>query len=162
MKDFILYPLVGVILALLIIFGFNYFKSQIGSGFAIESIIKSGNPSVCTFEKKDETSTISGTVHINEQKLYGEFKIKTADSGTKEFSSFLLIKDGKAYIWTSLQSLGYTSSVAKSASGNASPQDQAQIIGTEDRLPYNCTAWQNTDNNFFQAPAGINFMELKN
>jgi hypothetical protein len=160
-KDYILYPLAGVILALLIIFVLNYLKSQTGNGFTIESIINSDKPYTCTFEKMDESSTISGTIHTNNQKLFGEFKIKT-DLETKEFNSFLIIKDNKAYVWTSLQPSGYISSIAKSSSVNSSPQDQAQIIGTEDRLPYVCEPWQNADNALFEIPTSTKFVELKN
>jgi hypothetical protein len=150
MKDWIIYPAIGVILALLVIWGFSYFKDQTNGGFTIESIMQTGGYHICTFEKSDDTSQISGTIHINEKRLYGEFKIKTSLL-KNDFESFLIEKDGTAYTWTSLQNIGYKSS----------PPKQDQIFNTKDKLQYQCGPWPNPDDTLFETPTNIKFIELK-
>jgi len=152
-KDYIIYPLLGIAVGLLIIFTYNHYKNS-GGGFTIESIEKLGQPYICTFEKSDGTSEISGTIHVNGPRLYGEFKITTS-LAKNEFESFLLEKGGLSYVWTSLQNTGYKSAIAQSANVNATPEEQAQIIGLRDKLPYDCQLWQNADNSLFEVPVGI-------
>lgn len=136
-------------------------NGKISGNYAIEGIMRLGKPYVCTFEKSDGISKIAGVVHTDGQKIYEEFRIKTDALEGKEFNSFLIIRDGEAYTWTSLQNIGYKSSVAKSASKNASLQEQAQIIGTRDKVQYECKPWPEVDNTIFETPAWITFSELK-
>jgi hypothetical protein len=171
MKEQIKYSIGGVALAVICIFLFNYQNDKIvmptvgadgkiSGNYAIESIMVLGKPYTCNFDKSDGSSKISGVIHTDGGKIYGEFKIKT-DLIKNEFNSFLLIKDNMAYTWTSLQNIGYKSSIAKSASKNASPQEQAQIVGTRDKMQYNCELWLNADNSLFETPTSITFSELK-
>jgi hypothetical protein len=170
-KDIIIYPVLGIVLALLVIFVWNY-KSKptppvigpdgkISGNYTIEGIMSLGQPYECTFEKSDGISAISGTLLTDGKNLQGQFRIKT-DSVKDEFNSFLIEKDGTAYAWTSLQNTGYKSPVAKSASANASPGEQAQIVGTEDKTPFECKPWQNPDSTTFDIPTWITFLESKN
>jgi len=135
-------------------------SGEINGNYTIEGIMKLSKPYVCTFEKSDGSSSISGVVHTDGQKIYEEFKIKT-DLVKNGFNSFLLIKDGIAYTWTSLQNIGYTSPVAKSASKNASPSEQAQIIGIKDKETYQCEPWLNATGSIFDTPTGITFSTLQ-
>ncbi|KKQ78124.1 MAG: hypothetical protein A3A96_00485 [Candidatus Zambryskibacteria bacterium RIFCSPLOWO2_01_FULL_39_39] len=135
---------------------------KINGNYTIESIMKLGKPYICTFEKSDGISKIAGVVHTDGSKIYEEFRIRTDASEAKEFNSFLIIKDEEAFIWTSLQNIGYKSSVAKSASRNASPQEQAQIIGTKDEMSYKCEIWPEVDNTIFEPPTWVKFSELNN
>jgi hypothetical protein len=169
MKDWIIYPGIGAVLALLVIFALNYEgppeapiagpDGKISGEYAIEGIMRLGKPYVCTFQKTDGVSKISGVMHTDSKNIYGEFKIST-DLVKGEFSSFLLVKEGEAYTWTSLSPAGYKSPAAQSASGNSSPQEQAQIIGTGDEMPYECELWQ-VDNSIFEIPSGVTFTSFK-
>jgi hypothetical protein len=134
-------------------------NGEINGNYAIGGIMRLGKPYACTFEKSDATSQIAGVIHTDGQRIYGEFRIQT-DLLKNNFSSFLLIKDGVAYSWTSLQDIGYKSSAAQSASKNASPIEQAQIIGIKDRVPYKCRPWLEVDNTIFDVPTSIKFSEL--
>lgn len=134
---------------------------KINGNYTIEGIMRLDKPYVCTFEKSDETSKIAGVIHTNGQNIYEEFRIKT-DVVDKEFNSFLLVRDDTTYTWTSLQNIGYKSKVAKSASENASPEEQAQLIGTRDEVAYQCEPWLDTDDSIFEIPTGVTFSELKN
>lgn len=167
MKDFIIYPLAGIILAILVIWAYGFYGNRlptpivdpdgkISGEYAILSIMELEKPYVCAFEKADEVSKISGTIYLENKKLYGEFKIKT-DIIKEDFNSFLIIKDEEAYIWTALQNIGYRSKAAKSASHNASPNEQAQIIGLEDIISYKCEIWTKVDQSKFTTPNGIKF-----
>ena len=133
---------------------------KIAGNYSIASIMKVAKPYKCVFERNDGTSKISGVIHINGDNAYGELRIST-ETAEKDFTSFLLIKGKEAYVWTSLQSLGYRSTVAESALRNASAQEQAQIVGTRDKLDLQCETWQAVDNTIFDIPVWIRFVELK-
>ena len=168
MKDKIIYPLAGVILAILVIFGWNYYKNipeiptvgadgKIVGSYSIVGIETLGKPYECSFSKSDGSSKVTGTIRIAESKFRGDFDINVASTS---FASHFIITNNTTYTWTSLGPIGYKIPVAKSASQNASPQEQAQIIGTEDKEDYNCSSWD-TDTSAFELPSGINFSELK-
>jgi hypothetical protein len=168
MKDWIIYPGVGIILALLVIFGWNFYMNipvtpvvepdgSISGNYSIESIEKLGKPFECSFSKSDGSSQVSGSIRMAESKLRGDFDINVASTS---FASHFIITSSTTYTWTSLGPIGYKSLVAKSASKGASPIEQAQIIGTEDKEDYNCSPW-NTDLSIFELPSGINFSEFK-
>lgn len=132
---------------------------KINGNYTIAGIMNLGKPYVCTFEKSDGASKIAGVIHTDGQNIYEEFRIKT-DVVDKEFNSFLLVKGDETYTWTSLQNIGYKSKVAKSASQNASPQEQAQLIGTRDEVDYKCEPWLEADASIFEIPASVTFQEL--
>lgn len=171
MKNQVVFSLVGTVIVILGIFAINYegrpetpvigADGKISGYYAIEGIMRLGKPYVCTFEKTDGTSKLAGVIHTDGQKIYEQFRIKT-DLIKNEFNSFLLVKDGEAYTWTSLSDLGYKSSVVKNASRSTSPAEQAQIVGTRDKLVYKCEPWQNVDNTIFEIPTWIKFTDLKN
>lgn len=133
---------------------------KISGIYTMEGIMKLDKPYRCTFEKADETSKIAGVMRTDGKNVFGEFRIKT-DLVNNEFNSFLLIKGDEAYIWTSLQNIGYKSAAAKSASKNASPLEQAQIIGTRDKVAYKCEPWLEVDNSIFDTPSWVTFTDLK-
>lgn len=130
--------------------------------YSTESIMTLGKPYRCNFEKEDDTSKILGVVETDGSKIKGEFRIIAPSlQETKEFSSFLIVKEGVAYTWTSLAPLGYKGSVAKSSSVNASPAEQAQIVGTRDKIEYKCKPLENLDSTIFDPPTWITFTEIK-
>lgn len=133
---------------------------RINGNYSIASIMRVGLPYKCTFEKAEGSSKILGILHTDGNNIYGEIRIKT-DTLEKEFTSFLLAKGDNAYIWTSLKPIGYKSSLAKSASKGASVQDQAQIVGTRDKMAYECELLQNLDSTIFEIPEWITFVDLK-
>lgn len=170
MKNQIMFLSAGIVLVIIGIFLFGYEgKSQIpvvgtdgkiDGNYAIEGIMRLGKPYKCTFEKTDGTSKILGIVRTDSKNVYGEFRIRT-DLTKSEFNSFLIMKEGEAYIWTSLQNTGYKSPIAKSANRNASPQEQAQIVGMKDEIEYKCEPWLDVDNTVFETPTWVTFSELK-
>lgn len=170
MKNQTTYILAGVLIVIIGVLVFIYGRpkapvvgedGKISGTYSIDSIMSLEKPYVCTFEKADETSKVSGIIHTDGENIFGEFRIRT-DLLEKEFNSFLLVKDDVAYNWTSLFPLGYKSPAAKSAIKNASPEEQAQIIGTRDKVEYKCKPWPEVDKSAFEPPSWITFTELKN
>lgn len=133
---------------------------RISGNYSIASIMRVGLPYKCTFEKTDGPSKILGVLHTDGNNIYGEFRIRT-DLTENQFNSFLLVKKNDAYIWTSLKPTGYKSSAVQSASKGASIQDQAQIVGTRDKMMYECELLQNLDSTIFEIPECIAFVDLK-
>ncbi len=141
----------------------------IKGNYSIDDILGIGVHYKCTFLKTDESSRISGIVRMAEDKIRGDFDIDLISTGSNlgdsgegnvSFASHLIIKEGLAYSWTSLQPIGYKSSVAESSSNNASLTEQAQIIGLKDKIPFECSPW-NAILNAFDLPSGIDFLDLK-
>ena len=128
--------------------------------YSIESIMKLGKSYECTFLKEDATSQVSGKVFTDGKQVYGEFNINTQIIN-QNFQSYLIIKDDTTYTWTSLQPIGYKAPVARSATTNASPNEQAQLVGTNDQVDYTCSPWASIDNSKFEIPTNITFTDLK-
>ena len=133
---------------------------KISGNYSIAGIMKIGKPYECTFQKSDGTSQIAGTIYTDGAQVSGNFKIKT-DLVKTQFNDFLIIKGGQSYTWTSLSNLGYKYPTAQSASTNASPQEQSQIIGTKDKMQYDCVPWAPVDNSVFETPSNISFSTFK-
>lgn len=133
---------------------------SIAGKYSIEEIMSLGKSYECTFLKEDATSQVSGKVFTDGKQVYGEFNINTQIIN-QNFQSFLVIKDDMTYTWTSLQGVGYKAPVVRSATVNASPSEQAQIVGTQDQVDYTCNPWTNVDNSKFEIPKNITFTDLK-
>lgn len=164
----IISAVMGIVFAVLAGYGYYYLNKpvkpsvgedgKIAGNYSLLGIMSLEKPYICTFAKKDETSSVLGTLHINGKNVYGDFRIQTQSLlEGRPFRSFLVVKGKDAYMWTSLASVGYKSKAAKSAFANASPAEQAQIVGLRDRLPYECRPWENPDPSYFEIPSGVNF-----
>lgn len=166
----IIFGVSGIILAVALILALSYEReakpakvnedgSVVGS-YSIENIMALKKPYICTFEKIEGANRVAGTVKTNGENIYAEFAIK-AEFLRDEFQSYFIVRDGKAYAWTSLASKGYISPVAKSATSGASPVNQAQIVGTRDEMPYECSPWSDPDTSIFEIPPSITFVDFK-
>jgi hypothetical protein len=139
---------------------------KINGNYSIASIEALSKPYECAFSKSDGSAKVSGVIRTAEGKLRGDFDLSTtastnaADQNPSNFASHLIVIDGTAYIWTSLQPIGYKNPVAQSASKGASPIEQAQIIGIKDKEDYACSPW-NADPSTFGLPSSITFLEPK-
>jgi hypothetical protein len=131
---------------------------KISGNYSTASIMSLDKPYECKFSKSDESSSITGTMHTDGKSFYMDFRIKTSIV-EKEFDSFLLVKNKKAYNWTSMQDIGYKSSAARSAVKGSSVAEQAQIIGLRDKLDYTCSPWDN-EPTLFEVPTFITFTEV--
>lgn len=135
-------------------------NGDIKGNYTLAGIMSLNEPYKCTFTKSDEISSILGVIHIEDKNAYGEFRIRTNISDSEQFTSFLLLNDRDAYVWTSLQNIGYKSKATKSANNSSSPKDQAQIIGSKDKVDYTCSPWDDSDLSTFGVPSYINFSEI--
>lgn len=129
--------------------------------YTMEGIMALKKPYECRFEKSEGESKVGGVMTTDGSSMRGEFRIITPNFGLIEFDSSLVVKEGVAYTWTSIAPIGYKSSPAKSASMNASPEEQAQIIGSRDKVQYSCELLTNIDPTTFNPPSWVTFSELK-
>lgn len=160
-----IYVIIAFVIAVLAVFGYRNFEKanlpqvaedgSLSGEYSLESIMSLGKPYECSFGKSDENSKVVGVVHTDSKNAYGEFRVSTSLS-ENEFNNFLLIKDGEAYVWASLnQTAGYKSKVARRASSS-----RVQIIGLADKATYDCKLWQNPDETLFDPPTWISFQEI--
>lgn len=138
---------------------------KISGNYSIASIAALGKPYQCSFSKSEESAQVSGIIRMAENKLRGDLDLSLAtatstNQNPSSFSSHFIVIDSTAYIWTSLQPIGYKNPVAQSASKGASPIEQAQIVGTKDKEDYICSPW-NADLSAFALPSSITFLEPK-
>ena len=129
--------------------------------YSLESILTLGKPYKCAFEKEDGVSKISATFYTNTPDVYADFTIQTNTLENQRFNSFFLIKDKTTYTWTSFSNLGYKTPVVKSAFKNATPREQAQLVGIQDKMPYECELLDQVDSSLFIVPTPITFSDLK-
>lgn len=142
-------------------------SGKISGDYSIADIMSLGLPYECTFSKSDGDYKVSGIMQMTKDKLRGNFditipmgNINGKNSQNTNFTSHFIMINDITYTWTSLQSIGYRSPVAKSAKNNASPQEQAQIMGTRDKTDYICNPW-NENLSVFELPSNITFLDLK-
>lgn len=131
-------------------------SGEIKGEYSLRSIMSLGENYRCVFEKKDDTSEVAGIIHTDGKNVYGEFRIIT-ELFEREFNSFLIVNDGDAYTWTSLANVGQKSRVADSALRNASPSEQAQIVGLSDKIQYECEPEAGLDSTTFIPPTWVTF-----
>ncbi len=142
----------------------------VSGNYSIKQIVELNTPYECSFNKSDPTSQVSGIFRMIDGNLRGDFDIDIqadqtgfGDASPDQrafFASHFILKDGYTYTWTSLQNIGYKSKMADKVSDRSSTKVQAQIVGFEDKLAYNCHPW-NAVLNVFDLPTGITFSELK-
>ena len=135
-------------------------SGEISGSYSMDSILSLNKPYKCTLLKKDEASKINGTFYTDGKQIAADFRIQAENLENKIFNSFLIIKNKEAYIWTDLSQLGLKISAVKSASQNASPAEQAQLIGTRDKVALECSLLENIDISVFEIPGSITFTSL--
>lgn len=126
--------------------------------YSIKDIMALDKPLQCTFVINNESSHVNGSVLVSGKNVRGDFDIEGTPVGS--FASHFIIQDDISYTWTSLAQIGFKKAVSKSAGTSASPEDQASVVGIEDKVEYHCAPW-NEDMTRFQLPSGINFQEIK-
>ncbi len=134
-------------------------EGEISGTYSLASVMSLGENYRCNFDKKDDNSAVTGTIFTDGKNVQAQFRIIT-DLLDQEFNSFLIFKDGSAYTWTSLGDVGYKTKPADSASRNASPSEQAQIVGLKDKMQYECEKVSDLDPTTFDPPAWVTFKEL--
>jgi hypothetical protein len=124
---------------------------------SIKELMARNEPLSCTFVRDQAGTRVNGSIVVYNQDVRGDFDIEGGPSGS--FASHFIVKDGTSYIWTSLAPIGFKKPVAKTSGTSASPEDQASIVGINDKVDYSCTPW-NADLTRFNLPSGITFSDL--
>lgn len=159
--------LLGIIIIILIVLIFGKKSSlpivlEDGSfkgEYSIKNIMALGKPYRCSFNKSDGTSFISGSLLISEDKIRGDFDITIPSIGNGGFASHFIVSDEYSYNWTSIEPIGYKTKIIENSVNSNDKEEQAQLIGINDKVTYECTPW-NSDLTAFEIPKGIQFSEL--
>src|SRR3989344_7915113 len=111
---------------------------SIKGNYSMEDILGVAVPYECVLSRSDGTARISGIVRMSDTSARGDFDIETPEVS---FASHFIIASGTTYTWTSLKPAGYKMSTVDSSSENASPEEQSQIIGLQDKVAFECKPW---------------------
>jgi len=156
---------IAVIVIALVFLGYKYFGGDNGANLgtsetavSIKDLMDRKEPLTCTFAINRDGATVNGGIIVYGKDVRGDFDITGTPVGN--IASHFIVKDGVSYTWTSLANVGYKKAATESAGGSASAEDQASIVGVNDKVDYTCTAW-NADLTRFNLPSGITFTELE-
>jgi hypothetical protein len=170
--------MIGIVVVILLLVGGAYFFSQRDSTTeneesevsaelqpetdngsitgTVTDLIKRGQDVNCTFDRTDETGTVSGVVYIAGERLRGDYQLQHAD-GT-EFSGST-IRDGDfGYFWSDQLEQG-TKVPINTDDDSAEPQDDADREVLDEAFAYDCQRWP-VDQSMFQLPTDKEFVDL--
>lgn len=141
---------------------------EVKGNLSLNELSALGKPLKCTFNKVSDSVTVDGVVYLSGDStttaqyvkglMRGDFKITGSPVGPIE--SHFITRDNFSYTWTSLAAIGYKKAVTESAQTTSSPEDQASIIGEQDKVSYDCTPWM-PDQSQFELPSNITFKDLQ-
>lgn len=134
---------------------------SVSGNYAISNILALQKSYECSFTKSDEAASVQGTLQTDGSKVRGDFDISLQVGGgqTNSFASHTITKDNTTYAWTSLQPIGYKTRVVKSATRGATPEEQAQILGQNDKVQMSCKP-TTIDQSVFNVPEAISFTQI--
>jgi len=158
--------LIGVALALLVILiglAFIFLKGGIPSAtnsntspqtannqISLRTLVEANKPVTCTFSTTTEAGTQNGTVHIANGMVAGEFKMIGGNmDGT---NAYLLVRDSTSYVWTSMNNVGFKSTIVTNAKGKTTSVDY------DTTFDFSCGTWV-VDAKKFIIPQEITFTD---
>lgn len=107
----------------------------------------------CTVTYTDEKSIVNGTAYIAGERVRGDFTIDHED-GT--FESHFIHEGTRIYSWTRTPAGMVALVIDENQNGESGAQESVQPIQVDQRVDYNCVAW-NADESVFTPPADIEF-----
>lgn len=102
-----------------------------------------------------------GTVYMNEGMMRGDFAAEYQDM--PKIDVYTIIRDGFAYNWTSLKTMGYKTAVVLNDGAletGVTVRGNNYVFNTDQVGDYTCFDWK-PDNSLFTVPADIGFYEVK-
>lgn len=129
-----------------------------GKKMAFSEFVKQGGSYQCTVNQYIDagmSQTTQGTVFIDSGKVRGDFATKI--QGMSIDTSFI-VRDGFAYTWTSMTSMGFKSpvTVGANASGSTGATSGTYTWNAQQIGDYDCKPWT-TDASKFTLPTSITF-----
>lgn len=117
-----------------------------------EELLSRGQNVTCTYAFSGGDSETTGTVFVADGKLRSDSRTV---AGGDTYLSHVIIRDGKANMWTDGMTMGFTSSISGAVSSGSS--DQAPDLNS--KLDYTCVPWT-ADESKFELPASVNFQAI--
>lgn len=138
-----------------------------GKKMAFSSFIKQGGSYQCTVTQYIDsayTSSTMGTVYISGEKIRGNYSVEV--QGMK-INGSVIVRDGFAYTWSSMASIGYKAKVTETANGsaqvnvnNSGSAASGSFSWNSDMIgDYDCKPWTTVESQF-TLPASITFKEV--
>jgi len=125
---------------------------EVSSNTSLRALIARGQNLVCTFERVDENTDVSGTVYVSGDRVRGDFIVNTDEAGTINGH---MIKGGDyIYSWSDATTQG-----SKMKADVESDMEKSDSVGLDDEAEYNCRNW-NVDNSKFNTPSDIDFVDI--
>lgn len=126
-------------------------EPQTGEGTVQDLLNRTGSWE-CTVASSAGGTTTNGTAHIADGAIRGTFRSAIPQLGGMTITSNLLVREGYAYVWTSLYPQG-----TKVALANAPAESSENNgISLSSAVSYTCTPWV-VDTSLFTLPEGISF-----
>ncbi len=117
-------------------------------GQSLRALVEANKPVACTFASTTASGTESGTMYIANGMVAGDFTIQSANGN---IDAHMITKDSTSYVWTSMSSVGFKSSVSTEASNKTT-----RGVDYNSTMNYKCTVWT-PDAKKFDMPKSITF-----
>lgn len=131
-----------------------------GKKMSIESYIKQGGTHVCTVTQNAGGIESKGTLYIAGEKIGGEFSSVVQGM---DINTYLIVKDGYSYVWTSLMpNVGFKSvTVMKDSNSGASTETSGSYGWDASKIgDYDCKPWTLNASKFV-LPSSVTFGEAR-
>lgn len=130
----------------------------------VTDLLKRGQNLSCTFDRADQTGTISGTVYIASQgqRMRGDFKLTQPDATVIDSH---MIRDGQYnYFWTDQLPQGTKiiiseEDIKKAEEQTSTPDTAGQQQVLDKDFNYRCRSWS-VDTSMFNLPPDKEFVDL--
>jgi hypothetical protein len=117
---------------------------------SLGALVSAGTPVTCSFSTTTPNGTTQGTMYIANGMVAGDFTSNMGSQGP--IDGHMLVRDNTSYVWTSLSSTGYKSTVTASTTAGGS-----KGVDYNAKMDYSCQTWT-VDSGKFTLPTNISFM----
>lgn len=117
---------------------------------SLQSLVAAGAPVTCTFSTTTAQGEETGTMYIASGMVAGDFTMSGGTQGT--IDAHMIIENQTSYMWTSMSTMGFKSTVIEQATSSSSNQG----VNYNSPMDYSCQPWT-VDSTKFNLPANISF-----
>jgi len=118
---------------------------------SLSALVAAGSPVTCQFASTTPQGRMQGTMYIANGMVAGDFTTQNPQAGT--VNTHMLTRDNTSYVWTSLSTTGFKSTI-NAANANNAP---SQGVSYSQPMDYQCQPWT-VDSSKFSLPANISFI----
>lgn len=132
-----------------------------GKKMAFSEMVKQGGAYQCSVDQYLDAGMqqmTKGTVYVDDGKIRGEYS--TTVQGMT-IDTRVIVRDGFAYTWTSMASIGYKAPVVETVGGDASVGTAGKYSWNDQLIgDYDCKPWS-PDSSKFTVPTNITFQTMQ-